>query len=112
MRDFTLDTFPKKWVILSDKEEYESILVNYINNTFDQDLTEGLGSSGWYYYSEKVNHPIINDLNYYTPASNPIIKGFELITFEEFENYILNQNFNNLSEDHSSLIRLLKEIKN
>lgn len=113
MRNFTQNTFPKQWVILSDKEEYEPILVNYINKEFRQDLSKGLGAlGGWYYFNEKVKHPIMDDLGYYIPADKPIPEGFELITFEEFEKYVLNEQFSNTPEDHSSLINLLKEINN
>lgn len=110
MKKYTINTFPKQWYVLADTNYKDTILVDYYNKTFKQALSRGL-SDGWYFFSEKIKNHNTGADEYYLAIQNPVPSGFEEITIDEFKKYVLNEEFETFAnEDHSSLIRLLKEI--
>ena len=112
MRKYTINTLPKQWYILADTNAKDTILVDYYNTEYKQDLSRGRRwSGGWNFFSEKVHNANTSSDEYYLALHNSVPDGFQQISIEEFQKYVLNQDFeSNTNEDHSSLIRLLKEI--
>jgi len=116
MRKFTKTGFPKKWKVLADTKEKDSKLVDYVNSTFKQDLTKGLftDSKGWWFFNEPVKNPVTEDKQYYLKYeqeySNDFYDFIEL-SFDEFEQYVLNKIFfKNTKESHKELKKLLTKL--
>lgn len=98
MRRFTKTGFPKKWKILADTKEKDSKLVDYVNSTFNQDLTKGLAtdSKGWWFFNKLVKNPASEDKQYYLKYEQEYPSDFyEFVelSFDEFEQYVLNKIF-------------------
>lgn len=116
MRKFTKQTFPKYWKILADTDHKDSTLVTYINKTFIQLLYNGIAtnSKGWWFFNDKIHNPASDEKQYYLKyeqeAKKDILK-FKEISFEEFEYYVLNEQFfKKTKESNKELIKLLKNI--
>ena len=116
MRKFTKASFPKYWKVLADNKLKDSILVSYFNKTFKQDLSNGLAtdSKGWWFFNDKIHNPASDEKQYYLKyeqsAKEDALK-FEEISFEEFEYYVLNEQFfKKTKESNKELIKLLKQI--
>lgn len=102
---------PEKWFIKTTNDNEDTIVVKYINETFNKKIDAGLGSMNNWYYS---NTPIpylsrISDKYDYGEAGLFLQNGFEEITFQQFLDYVLN-NINhqeNIEEYNKILINLL-----
>lgn len=113
MRKFTKTSFPIKWAVRAITAKEDSILVDYYNKKYNIELSKGIQGQikGWWFYSEEVKHVNMSDYSYYNPGDIALLKGFEEISFEEFEYYVLNEQFfKKTKESNKELIKLLKNI--
>ena len=103
MKKFVL---PERWAIKATTDEEDAVIVTYINNTFNTEISKGLGSNSTWCYSN-VCFENTNDKYDGNDVSN-FPNAIE-ITFQQFENYVLN-NLNKPCEHDPELEIILKRL--
>lgn len=107
MKKFVL---PEKWHIASKNDEEDRVIVEYINNTFNLNISPGLSisMSEWWYanYSLEPSHKYIK----HDSGTNDTFKNHSSeITYDQFVNYVLNE-INNPCEHDPELETILKRL--
>lgn len=100
MKHFIL---PEKWFIKTTSNYEDEIVVNYINETFDKNISVGLdGMSNWYYSNVPVQYlSEISDKHDYGKSHILLENGYEEITFDQFVKYVINKENTIYNQDES-----------
>lgn len=106
--------FPEKWAILATKENFKEISDFYVKHTNNDSTYKGDFWLNKYFHSHNSMGNKINQMTEigFSFVEKYVREGFELISFEQFKEHVLNQKSNKTMQKLIITVNELLEIHN